>query len=383
MWRGMEQGMAGGRLSVRRLRMLPAFLLLCGLVLDWLTPPDLSAAPFYSAAPMVAATLLSWRATVLTGLLACAADTVLNAYYGQLGESSGQTEVITIATVSGIAVVINRLLQRSDLRLQSVRGVALAVQRAVLPQPSRRISSFDVAVRYEAAQADAQIGGDLYAIQDTAFGVRCIVGDVRGKGLGAVEAVAVTLGAFREAAEQEPTIRQVTARLERAMEREGLRRATLDQFEGFTTAVLAEIPSDGSEIRTVNRGHPPPLLLLPDGTVRALHPSEAAVPLGMESLAAPANLIDTVPFPPGATLLLHTDGVSEARDRAGAFYDPLARLTGRAFDSPEALLDALLADVDRHTGGGHSDDMAMLAITRAPITGLPGDGPRTVRPSPS
>ena len=356
--------MAGGRASVRRLRLLPAFLLVCGLVLDWFTPPDLSAAPFYSAAPMVAATLLSLPATVMTGLCSCAADALINLHFGQLTDSAGQTELITIATVAGIAVVVNRLLQRSNLRLQSVRSVALAVQRAVLPQPPGRIGPLSVAARYEAAQADAQLGGDLYAVQDTAYGLRCIVGDVRGKGLDAIEAVAVTLGAFREAAEQEPTIALVTARLEQAMEREGLRRATLDQFEGFTTAVIAEIPPDGSEVRLVNRGHPPPLLLLADGTVIGIHPTQTAVPLGMESLSTPSNHIDAVPFPQAATLLLHTDGVTEARDRAGVFYDPVARLAGRPFDGPEALLDSLLADVDQHTGGGHADDMAMLAITR-------------------
>jgi serine phosphatase RsbU (regulator of sigma subunit) len=361
-----ERGLAGGRGTVRRLRLLPAFLVLCGIILDWLSPPDLSAAPFYSAAPMVAAPLLSLPATALTGLAACASDAVINAHYGALTATSGQTEVITIATVSAIAVLINRLLQRSDLRLQSVRSVALAVQRAVLPQPPARIGSLNVAARYEAAQADAQLGGDLYAVQDTRFGLRCIVGDVRGKGLGAIEAVAIVLGAFREAAEEEPTISQVTARLERAMEREGLRRASMDQFEGFTTTVLAEIPPDGSEVRLVNRGHPQPLLLLPDGSVTGVMPTETAVPLGMESLLPAANRIDVLPFPVAATLLLHTDGVTEARDGAGAFYDPLTALAGRSFLGPEELLDAILSDVEHHTGGGHTDDLAMLAITRAP-----------------
>lgn len=367
MGRLSERGLVGVR-GARRLRLLPALLVACGVVLDWLTPPDLSAAPFYSAAPMVAATLLSLPATILTGLCSCAADAGINARYGALTASSGQTEVITIATVAGIAVVINRLLNRSDLRLQSVRSVAVAVQRAVLPQPADRIGSLDIAARYEAAQADAQLGGDLYAVQDTRYGMRCVIGDVRGKGLDAIEAVAVVLGAFREAAEQEPTIAAVAGRLERAMEREGPRRAGLDQFEGFTTAVLVEIPPDASEVRVVNRGHPQPLLLYPDGTVAGVAPSETAVPLGMESLLPAGNHIDTVPFPVSATLLLHTDGVSEARDRAGAFYDPVVKLTGRTFSGPDALLDQILSDVTRHTGGGHADDLAMLAITRAPVT---------------
>lgn len=370
-----DRGPAGVQLRAGAgwLRLLPAFLVACGLVLDWFTPPELSAAPFYSAAPMAAATLLSMRATVLTGVCACVADALMGWHFGQLGQHAGLTEIVTIATVSGLAVVVNHLLQRSDLRLRSVRSVAVAVQLAVLPPPPSRIGRFEVAARYEAAQADAQLGGDLYAVQDTAYGLRCVVGDVRGKGMGAVEAVAVVLGAFREAAELEPTIARVTERLERAMEREGLRRASLDRFEGFTTAVLVELPPDGSEARFVNRGHPLPLMLRGDGVVEGVEPPEFAVPLGIESLHPERNRIAVVPFPPDATLLVHTDGVTEARDRAGVFYDPVTALAARVFDGPEALLDAVLADVDAHTRGVPSDDIAMLAIAHA-RPAAPGGG---------
>ncbi|NUK89062.1 PP2C family protein-serine/threonine phosphatase, partial [Streptomyces lunaelactis] len=82
------------------------------------------------------------------------------------------------------------------------------------------------------------------------------------------------------------------------------------------------------------------------------------------------------PLPAGATLLLYTDGVSEARDRRGVFYDPGERLAGRLFPGPEELLDAIVDDVRRHTGGGSTDDMALLAVSR-PAEGQP-DRRRTV-----
>jgi serine phosphatase RsbU (regulator of sigma subunit) len=63
-------------------------------------------------------------------------------------------------------------------------------------------------------------------------------------------------------------------------------------------------------------------------------------------------------------LLLHTDGLSEARDEHGAFFDPAARLTGRVFRTPATLLAALADEVRRHTGGGTTDDMALLAVRR-------------------
>lgn len=193
--------------------------------------------------------------------------------------------------------------------------------------------------------------------------MRLIVGDVRGKGLGAVGTVAVVLGAFREAAEQEDSLAGVAERLERALAREGAREAGFDAFEGFTTAVLAEIPRGGGEIRIVNRGHPPPLLLAADGALLVLDPPERALPLGM-GLGTWADRMSETPYPPGGTLLLYTDGLSEARDSHGVMYDPRRRLGGRVFSGPEELLDVVVADVRRHTGGAATDDMALLAVTR-------------------
>lgn len=356
---------------VRRVRFLPAALLLGGAALDWVTPPEFSATALYSVAPMVAAPLLSLRATVLTGIGACAADAALLAHFGFLGDAGGMTELASIAAIAVVAVVINRLLHIRDLRVRSARGIAATVQRAVLPQPPERIGPLRIAVRYEAAQEDAQIGGDLYAVQDTPYGVRCLIGDVRGKGLDAVETVTVLLGAFRDAADHEPTLSRLAARLERTLHREGERRAGLDTLEGFTTAVLAEFPPGGDAIRLLNRGHPPPLLLTSDGSVRFAEPSRNALPLGLGALVAGpdpdsgSDPVDTFPFPPGSVLLLHTDGVTEARDTAGGFYDPVAGLAGRCFDGPGELLDALVDAVHRHTGRRGSDDMALLAVTRS------------------
>jgi serine phosphatase RsbU (regulator of sigma subunit) len=67
---------------------------------------------------------------------------------------------------------------------------------------------------------------------------------------------------------------------------------------------------------------------------------------------------------PGATLLLYTDGPSEARDARGVFYDPGTRLGGRVFPGPQTLLTTLAADARRHAGGGMTDDMALLAVRR-------------------
>ncbi len=361
-------GSAVKRWWLRHLQLVPALLLAVGAFLDYNTPPHFSAEALYTAAPMSAAALLSLRATILAGIGACAADFALLTHFGLMDDSGGRSELAAVATVSAFAVVVSRLMYYSDVRLQSARGIALAVQRAVLPEPPESIGPLRIAVRYQSAVKDAQIGGDLYGVQDTPYGVRCVVGDVRGKGMEAVKAVDVALGAFREAAEEEPTLAGVTARVDRAMVREAERRAGIERIEGFVTAVLAEIPHSGDGLRLINRGHPAPLLLH-GGAVRSLPPSDPRLPLGLADLGAGEDRTDTVPFPAGATLLLYTDGLTEARDRAGVFYDPVTGLAGREVSGPDALLDAVLSDVGRHTGGRITDDMALLAVTRSRATG--------------
>ncbi|MEV0962583.1 MULTISPECIES: PP2C family protein-serine/threonine phosphatase [unclassified Streptomyces] len=350
----------GGR---RFLTLLPGLLIVGGVFYDLGTPDTFTAVPLFTAAPLIAAPFSSMRGTAATGVAACAAVTGMHIYSDRLTGIPAITEILTVFTVSVLALFLNRIVRRSGERLASARVVAEAAQRAVLPTPDERIDSLKVAARYEAAERDAFIGGDLYAVQETPYGVRLIVGDVRGKGLDAVGTVALVLGAFREAAEQEPSLAGVAQRLERALAREGARDAGFESFEGFTTAVLAEIPGDGERIRIVNRGHPSPLLIAADGALLVLNPPERALPLGMD-LGTWPDLVSETSYPPGGTLLLYTDGLSEARDARGVMYDPRTRLGGRAFSGPEELLDMVVADVRRHTGGAATDDMALLAVTR-------------------
>ncbi|MFF7203769.1 PP2C family protein-serine/threonine phosphatase [Streptomyces sp. NPDC008141] len=361
----------------RFLRALPTLMIIGGLVFDLATPAQFTAVPLFAAAPLIAAPFFSWLTTLLTGITAVLAVLGLHFYNHTADEVTAYTEVLTLITVAGLALLINTVVRRSGERLASARVIAETAQRAVLPTPADRIGGLHVAARYEAALADAFIGGDLFAVQETPFGVRLVVGDVRGKGLEAVEAVAVVIGAFREAAEQESSLEGVAQRLERALAREGTRRDSLDAVEGFTTAVLGEIPRGAGIVRLVNRGHPEPILLYANGDLAFLEPSRAALPLGMGDLDSWPDQAVEYPLPTGATLLLYTDGVSEARNAAGEFYDPGARLSGRLFPGPDELLDALVDDVRRYTGGGSKDDMALLAVAR-PAEGQP-ERRRTVK----
>ncbi|MCX5199873.1 serine/threonine-protein phosphatase [Streptomyces sp. NBC_00237] len=360
-----------GRKTRRFVRALPALMIVGGIFFDALTPDDFTSSPLFAAAPLVAAPFFSLANTGLTAVASILAVLGLRVADDEMTTVVAVTELVTVLTVSVLAILINRVVRRSGRQLASVRVIAEAAQRAVVPTPSDRIGGLEIAARYEAAEADAFIGGDLFAVQDTPYGVRLVVGDVRGKGLEAVEAVAVVVGAFREAAETEGSLEGVAQRLERALEREGTRRDGLDALEGFTTAVLAEIPRGEGVVRLVNRGHPEPLLLYADGELDVLEPEEFALPLGMGDLGDWPDRAREFTYPPGSTLVFYTDGLSEARDQAGVFYDPAVRLRRSLFPGPEAVLDALTSDVRVHTGGKQTDDMALLAVGR-PGVGQPG-----------
>ncbi|WP_436991281.1 PP2C family protein-serine/threonine phosphatase [Streptomyces sp. enrichment culture] len=384
-----RQETGGGRIRARAVPvigrppwMLPLLLILLGVAVNLLTPADVFLSAPFIAACLIAAALWTFGGTVVTVAASTITVTALLVWAG-LPSAENTVRLVTNATVSALALVLSRALHHSDISVASAHRVAEAVQLAVLPVPPGRVGDLRIAVRYEAAQAHARIGGDLYGVERTPYGLRLLVGDVRGKGTDAVGTATVVLGAFREAAETEEDLAAVADRIEHALIREaGQRETGTGRSEEFATAVLAEIPAgETGSLRIVNRGHPPPVLLTGDGEVRLLEPdTEAyALPLGLGDLAGASGSGRTgpVPFPPGSLLLLHTDGLTEARNAADVFYDPVEGLRGRRFPGPAPLLDHLLADVDAHTRGRRSDDLALLAVMRDPEPPEPPEPPAT------
>ncbi|MFD4021496.1 PP2C family protein-serine/threonine phosphatase [Streptomyces sindenensis] len=362
----------------RRAKWIPLGVIVLGVVLDLATPAGVTSAPLLMAAPVAAAPLLGLRGIIAIGALAMAVHAVLAWYDGTFGWQRGVANQLTLVAVTVLAVLINRSLEGRDARTRRARHIAAVAQSAVLPRPPSRLGELRIAARYVPAEDEAMIGGDLYVVQDTPHGVRVMVGDVRGKGLGAVSAVCADLGAFRYAADEAEDLPGLVAALERALLREGDRRGGQDQDEGFTTALIAEFADDLGTVRVVNRGHPPPVLLDVQGRATVLEPSEEAPPLGMSGLGTWSCPVDTFPFPPGATLICYTDGVTEARDESGVFYDASVRLPllvqHRALvgcpASPAQILHLLIEDVGHHTGGRIQDDQALLALHRPPAPPL-------------
>jgi serine phosphatase RsbU (regulator of sigma subunit) len=216
---------------------------------------------------------------------------------------------------------------------------------------------------YVAAQEQARIGGDFYEAADTPYGVRLLIGDVRGKGLSAVGAASAVINCFRENAYDQPDLMGIIHRLETSIARHSAAFLTQNQPEHFATALIAEIPYGGGYVRILNCGHPPPLLVH-RGDIRVLEPTNPSPPLNLATLIGDHYYVDTFAFTSGDQMLLYTDGVTETRNRNGEFF-PLPdwmREQGRA--SPRDLLDRLHQDLLRYSAGRLGDDTAALAVQR-------------------
>src|SRR5512146_1087892 len=157
--------------------------------------------------------------------------------------------VIVVTAVSAVASALSRTGQAAATQQQhlaNVVSVAEAAQRAVLRPLPGQVGPLELGVVYLAAAADAQVGGDLYDVAKTPHGIRVIIGDVRGKGLGAVEVAADVLGMYREVAHEVHTLPELARRLDAGLSRRW------GEHEEFVTALFAEINPEAGRLTLFN-----------------------------------------------------------------------------------------------------------------------------------
>ncbi|MCX5210924.1 serine/threonine-protein phosphatase [Kitasatospora sp. NBC_00240] len=344
------------------------------VALNYFTDTGVTVEPALTAVPALAAVVSrrTWY-PLLIGLCTEAAAFLMALSSDSLGESVHSATVFAIVLVAAIGWVSATLRLRQEKALADAQLVAEVARRVLLRPVPDRVGSVRAAVHYAAAAAQARIGGDLYELVNTRHGVRAVVGDVRGKGLNAVETAAAVLGAFREAAHQEPALDKVAGWLAVSLDRALHENDHTGVEEEFVTLVLIGVGPDGTA-EIANCGHPSPLLLREGEGVRVLGLDETVPPLGVLDPADVCPPVQRVRLSPGDRVLLFTDGVVEARDRAGAFYPLAERLPAHALGHPAEVLHRVHEDVVRHVGRQLGDDAAMLLLQYDPLT------PATVLP---
>ncbi|MFD3540253.1 PP2C family protein-serine/threonine phosphatase [Streptomyces sp. NPDC058662] len=261
--------------------------------------------------------------------------------------------------------------ERDRARLQDALAV---LQQSLLPDILPSIPGVETAAHYRTASPD-RLGGDFYdvfPIDDRRFAF--FLGDVCGKGPQAAAVTSLTRYTLRAAALHDPDPVSALSTLNQVLH---------ERYSGgdprYCTAIFGILDPDPAAgqvtVRLASGGHPPALVLRGDGTADYLH-TPGGLLVGIMP-AAPFTSATTV-LSPGDTLLLYTDGLTEARTgegRTSLYGDEalLAFAAEHARTPPHAVIEALTGLLDGF-GDGLDDDTALLAI------GVPAAAPTTKNP---
>ncbi|MFF1459485.1 PP2C family protein-serine/threonine phosphatase [Streptomyces sp. NPDC058330] len=274
---------------------------------------------------------------------------------GKPFDAQDEGVIRALAGTAGVAIENARLflqVQRSSERFQ----------RLLLPR-LLDLGPFRSCTVYRPASAPGHLGGDWYDAFELDDGsCVAVIGDVVGHDLEAAAAMSQIRSMLRALSFDGPASPGATlGRLDRIMLATG--------GHAVTTACVCRLEPvhDGWLMRWSNAGHPPPLVLLPDGDACYLE-AEPGVPLGVDAdLGRPDH---TYALAPGSTVIMYTDGVVERHDQPlQRGLDSLAATARQLVGKPLEQLCGALAD--HYPGDGH-DDMAVLVLRVPGVGGADG-----------
>lgn len=355
-----------GNQRYRLVRLLPILLIACAVVVDLITPRVQRYDALLYVVPTLAA--VSWGVwpTLGFGVAAAVALVLCEAAWGDV-LSRGVSGAVLVMIISGVAAWCSAVRQRREQQLRQATVVADVAQRALQHPLPEHLGAVDLYLLYETSVAGAHLGGDFYKALRVPGGVRMMIGDVQGKGLGAVESAAVLLGSFRESAYGEDDLPGVARKLEASMRHHAARAGIVDA-DRFATVLLAEIPDDQPLMRLLSCGHPPPVRQGADGQAVYLTFRDPSPPVHLPVELDHDHVVEEVAFQAGDRILMYTDGVSETRDRLGEFYPLAERLTAWSSAPDRDITARLVADLTAYSDHGLDDDTAAVLVVRRPRT---------------
>jgi serine phosphatase RsbU (regulator of sigma subunit) len=269
--------------------------------------------------------------------------------------NGGRIQFTNFHFIGGAAILLVLMLELKDKLLARDELVAgQKVQRALMPEPSPTVPGWSLWIYSRPAN---EVGGDLIDFLrqgDSRFGVA--LGDVSGKGLQAALIMAKLQATLRALASDYDSIGELITKMNAIFHREGLPNS-------FASLIYAEIASDSGELRFVNAGHYPPVLLAADGT-KELQKGEAALGLMPSTRYAEHQL----ELASGDVFLAYSDGLTEARNERGEFFGSerfFRRLTSLRSRSPEEIGKSLLDEIDFFVKDAPpNDDISLIILKR-------------------
>jgi serine phosphatase RsbU (regulator of sigma subunit) len=252
---------------------------------------------------------------------------------------------------SGSALERALLYERLREAHRREREIAVRLQQALLPDDLAQVDGVEIVTRYIAADDVMQVGGDWFDTFAWMDGrIATIVGDVVGHDLEA----AATMGRLRAA---------TAALIPMGDPRPGAVLAALDRCArgrggvDFVTAACVVVDPVRGRLSYGSAGHPPPLLIDPDGTTRWLDASTAP-PIGQ--IEVDRWFDDTLDIDPGTIVLLYTDGLVERRDVTLA--EGMERLREAASRSVTGTLDEVIDSIVETMMAADASDDDVIAV---------------------
>jgi serine phosphatase RsbU (regulator of sigma subunit) len=278
------------------------------------------------------------------------------------------------AIASRVAVAID-----NAMLFEAERRTALAFQQSLLPDSVPELDGLEIAFRYVPAKPLAthgqgiqtQVGGDWYDIIPLAAGrVGLVIGDVEGRGPRAAATMGQLRAALRAYAQDEKSPADIMRKLDEWV------RSTAPVGAGGDRPTVSCIyliyDAWSRELTFANAGHAAPLLAAA-GTVRPLEVRHKGVLLGVRGRGIrglPTYREQTVTLPPGAALVLYTDGLTDRRTRAdgdGHYTEAEAvAMLRHALLASRASAEALVVAAETAVPGDIDDDMAILVFRSSP-----------------
>ncbi|WP_380171135.1 SpoIIE family protein phosphatase [Kineococcus sp. DHX-1] len=265
------------------------------------------------------------------------------------------------AMLVALASYTTQALQRA-LLLAERTATARTLQNSMLTTDLPQVGGLELVARYVAAHTEDQVGGDWYDGVLLPDGTTLLViGDVAGHDITAAAEMGQLRIALRAlAVDRDDPPALLLDRLE----------SVVDSFRAdaiLASCLVVRVEQDAAAraagvrvLRWANAGHPPPVLVLADGTARVLD----ADPDLLLGVGAGHRTDHVVEVPAGATLLLYTDGLVERRDEdLDAGIERLrGKASGLAGPHLDTALDELLAEVEDGGPDAGGDDVALLAV---------------------
>ncbi len=267
--------------------------------------------------------------------------------------------VLTLSVCLGLLLVLVGLELVDKLRFRDELVMARELQAELVPQALPSVPGFDLGAFNRVANT---VGGDLYEFQPLPDGrLAVLFGDASGHGMAAGLVMAIAHTAWRLQVEKDPAPRAVLATLNQVLCRTGsCRTSGPRQFFAGVSLVL----DPGGTFTVAVAGHPPVLKADSRGTVVERY-GKGAYPLGVKP--GQAYEVETGALAPGESLLIHSDGLPEARDREGREFGDvrvLGVLLRTAGQPAFHIAAALAADVLAFLGRKPVDDDVSLAVIR-------------------